>query len=129
MARINRVPKDTVVYKKAFSMAAKECIVVLLLKKGTRINRAISSQKKNRAEKAKVLRIHRVGHVEVQGGGFSSYIRKDTLKKAISSIDNSFCYVPERTVKPRNGYSCSPMECAGGIHFFSSLERAVEFPR
>lgn len=117
---IKRIRQPTIGYKAAFiyykNGKLKPCIVKLLIPAGARYTfyRDESYEKygKHRCTCAQVI-------------GFLSYYTGKEIKvtKAYSIFYNWFCYELGKVVRPTN-FSIINSTCAGGIHYFNSLEAA-----
>jgi len=119
--------KSVVVYKAARS-GHKRVIVTLLLPNGIKINHAIGSYKKNRADRAIVLDIReKIDYSEIRKK--KSYVTGPQLKAArsISEYNPKVTYRIHKEVTPRLPFETSSEECASGIHFFRSIRNAYNW--
>lgn len=97
------------VYKKVYVGYWKfPAVATLYLPAGTHINKALQDLGKNRASRARVVRIRTVPRRRQESR---------LVKRAYSLHDSLFIYNVGATVTPR-WFDPSNRECAGGIHFF-----------
>lgn len=133
--------KPVVVYKKVYYDRMgnpKPAIATLRLMTGTSVNRPIDEPGKNRASKARVLKIETMStakqprklcycapckRLRAEIRAFKS----GRLKSARSSHDPSFRYRVGKVVRPDLGYDEMNTQCAGGIHFFRRRAEAEAY--
>jgi len=120
---MHKLKKSMIVYKKIYNAPSQQrhqggdLIATLLLPKGTLVRlkpTADNAAVKNRANRAIVLDIVLVGYPHNQ------------VSKGYAGYDNTR-YTAGARIKPAEKFSQSREECASGIHFFLSRQRAFEY--
>jgi hypothetical protein len=110
--KVYKLQHDIPVFKKAYT-SNSQVIVNMIIPAGTRVH---ITNGKCRAALARVVSIHNV----------RGYRTERTL--AYSGHSASFLYTPGTEVKPKNGFgSADEGDCAGGIHFFIDINRALDW--
>lgn len=116
-----KASRDLTVYKKAY-WKGKQCIVTLLIPKGTLIY-CYDANGKHRAERAKVLMIEELCRPKSGNGYCVRSGKKHNV--ANSGHDAKFKYYRGKLARPVNGFSgIGYGECASGIHFFRKESKA-----
>lgn len=110
---MHKLKQAVTVYKKASSGR----IVVMRLPKGTRVNRAITSNMKNRADFAQVLAV-----TSLDGKAFFR-----SARPYMGSHRDGTVYRVGQDVTPRYAFDTSNAECGSGIHFFRALKSAQAY--
>jgi hypothetical protein len=135
---MHTLKKSVTVYKKAQKSAKnyRAVLITLRLPKGTMVNAPLRYSGKNRASRAVVKSIEYFTSTRaiIKGCECPSCeaARKDKrlptrfVSSAVSLHDTSFKYRVGKTVTP-SFFNSSDTTCTGGIHFFSSKERAKAY--
>ena len=106
-----KLKHDVVAYKKA-QHAGRPVIVEMIIPAGTRVN---ATEGKCRASKATVVSITDIKNAAI------------TYTQAGSCWAPLFRYGVGETVRPHNGWNRSGNECESGIHFFVSINEALDY--
>ena len=117
---MHTLKESVIVYKNCEGPNGGSVLVTLRLQKGTLINKNINWAGKNRASRAKVIRI--------QGIRRDFYYRVDKDRTiAFAHHRRGFTYKVGKIVKPESAFSRGHQECASGIHFFKDKDMALHY--
>jgi len=128
--------KKVIGYKKAWSTSGFHVPVIVTLEFAANVRGQSVRGKKCRASRGKVLAINRLERASYGPDGVAKYTLGRKLKSAKSGFHSDFKYrvgevvVPDQTY--RHGtrmakYNPELRECAAGIHFFLTLQEAMDY--
>lgn len=128
----HRLKKARIVYKKGYVKNSNgdtvEALITLRLSAGTLINVPIGheiatyGEEKNRADRARVLRI-----VEIEETEYGFITTQKKHKEATGYYRSHFKYRVGKVVRPSRPFARSRKECASGIHFFARRDDALSY--